>query len=86
MAVCIGYLMNMTVPRSGEISRALVLKKYNDVPFDKGFGSIIAERIIDKEISWVLSDAELHDSRYWEKIHIKNVDDDVNKAKKKFLV
>ena len=48
--------------------------------------SKIAERIIDKEISWVLSDAELHDSRYWEKIHIKNFDDDVNKAKKKFLV
>jgi uncharacterized protein (TIRG00374 family) len=47
MAVSIGYLMNLTVPRSGEISRALVLKKYNDVPFDKGFGSIIAERIID---------------------------------------
>ena len=47
MAVSIGYLMNMTVPRSGEISRALVLKKYNNVPFDKGFGSIIAERIID---------------------------------------
>ena len=47
MAVSIGYLMNMTVPRSGEISRALVLKKYNNVPFDKGFGSIIAERIVD---------------------------------------
>ena len=47
--------------------------------------SKIAEKIIDKEISWVLSDRELHDSRYWEKIHIKNVDDDVNKAKKKYL-
>jgi len=47
MAVSIGYLMNMTVPRSGEISRALVLKKYNNVPFDKGFGSIIGERIVD---------------------------------------
>jgi hypothetical protein len=47
MAVSIGYLMNMTIPRSGEISRALVLKKYNNVPFDKGFGSIIAERIVD---------------------------------------
>ncbi|MSP85281.1 MAG: flippase-like domain-containing protein [Flavobacteriaceae bacterium] len=47
MAVSIGYLMNLTIPRSGEISRALVLKKYNNVPFDKGFGSIIAERIID---------------------------------------
>lgn len=47
--------------------------------------SKIAGKIIDKEISWILSDAELEDSRYWEKIHIKNVDDDVNKAKKKFL-
>ena len=42
----------------------------------------IAEKIIgeEKEIHWVLSEAELHDSRYCEKIHIKNVDADVNKA------
>ena len=33
-----------------EISRALVLKKYNNVPFDKAFGSIIAERIVDMVI------------------------------------
>ncbi|MEW5677499.1 lysylphosphatidylglycerol synthase transmembrane domain-containing protein [Flavobacterium enshiense] len=46
-AVNIGYLMNYTVPRSGEISRALVLKKYKDIPFDKSFGTIIAERVID---------------------------------------
>jgi uncharacterized protein (TIRG00374 family) len=47
MAVSIGYLMNMTLPRSGEISRALIIKKYNNVPFDKAFGSIVAERIVD---------------------------------------
>lgn len=47
MAVCISYFVNMTIPRSGEISRAVVLHKYEDVPFDKGFGTIIAERIID---------------------------------------
>ncbi|WP_317168416.1 lysylphosphatidylglycerol synthase transmembrane domain-containing protein [Flavobacterium inviolabile] len=46
-AVCIGYLMNLTIPRSGEVSRALIVKKYNTVPFDKAFGSIIAERVID---------------------------------------
>lgn len=46
-AVCIGYLMNYTVPRSGEVSRALVLNKYNAIPFDKAFGTIIAERVID---------------------------------------
>jgi glycosyltransferase 2 family protein len=47
MAVSIGYIMNLTVPRSGEISRALVLKNYKNIPFDKGLGSIISERVID---------------------------------------
>ncbi|HMK06247.1 MAG TPA: lysylphosphatidylglycerol synthase transmembrane domain-containing protein, partial [Flavobacterium sp.] len=47
MAVNIGYLLNLTVPKSGEISRAVILKKYENVPFDKGFGTIVAERIID---------------------------------------
>ena len=47
MAVSISYLLNFTVPRSGEFSRALVLQKYEKVPFDKGFGSIVSERIID---------------------------------------
>ncbi len=46
-AVSITYLMNMLIPRSGEVSRALALKKYGDVPFDKGLGTIISERIID---------------------------------------
>ncbi len=46
-AVCIGYLVNMTIPRSGEVARALVLKNYRNVPFDKAFGTIIAERIVD---------------------------------------
>lgn len=46
-AVCISYLMNITIPRSGELSRALFLKKYDDVPVDKSFGSIIGERLVD---------------------------------------
>lgn len=47
MAVNIGYLLNLTVPKSGEISRAVIVKKYNNIPFDKGFGTIVAERIVD---------------------------------------
>lgn len=47
MAISIGYLLNLTVPRSGEVSRAIVLQKYEKVPFDKGFGSIVSERVID---------------------------------------
>lgn len=45
--VAVSYLVNLTVPRSGEISRAALLKKYEDVPFDKAFGTIVAERIVD---------------------------------------
>lgn len=47
MAISIGYVLNLTVPKSGEVSRALIVKKYNNIPFDKGFGTIVAERIID---------------------------------------
>ncbi len=47
MAVCISYFVNLTIPRSGEISRAVVLKKYENIPFDKAFGTIVAERIVD---------------------------------------
>lgn len=47
LTVCVSYLVNLTIPRSGEISRAALLKKYEEVPFDKGFGTIVAERIVD---------------------------------------
>ena len=44
----------------------------------------IADKIINKDVKWILGDAELEDSRYWETIHIRNVDSDVNKALNKF--
>lgn len=47
MAVCVAYLMNLFIPKSGEISRAAVLDKYEKVPFEKGFGTIVSERIVD---------------------------------------
>lgn len=47
MAVSVAYLMNIFIPKSGEVSRAVVLSKYEAVPFDKGFGTIISERIVD---------------------------------------
>lgn len=46
-AIMIGYIANILVPRMGEASRAGVLRATDDVPFDKGFGSIVAERVID---------------------------------------
>ena len=45
--VSVSYLVNLTVPRSGEISRAALIRKYENVPFDKAFGTIVAERFVD---------------------------------------
>ncbi|MEO9571037.1 MAG: lysylphosphatidylglycerol synthase transmembrane domain-containing protein [Polaribacter sp.] len=47
LAVLVGYLVNLALPRAGEVSRAVVLTNYEDVPFEKGFGTIVAERIAD---------------------------------------
>ena len=46
-AIMIGYLVNLAFPRAGEASRAGVLFKTEKVPFEKGFGTIIAERALD---------------------------------------
>lgn len=47
LSVLIGYLVNLALPRAGEVSRALVLTNYENIPFEKGFGTIVAERIAD---------------------------------------
>jgi len=47
MAVFITYLTNYGIPRSGEVLRAALLTNYEKVPFEKGFGTIIAERVAD---------------------------------------
>ena len=47
LAVLIAYLVNLAIPRAGEVSRAAVMANYENVPFEKGFGTIVAERIAD---------------------------------------
>ena len=47
LAVLVGYLVNLALPRAGEISRAAVMANYEEIPFEKGFGTIVAERIAD---------------------------------------
>lgn len=47
LAIFITYIANLGVPRSGEFFRATVLQTYEDIPFEKSFGTIIAERTID---------------------------------------
>jgi len=47
MAVLVGYLVNLAIPRAGEVSRAAVMTNYEKIPFENGFGTIVAERIAD---------------------------------------
>lgn len=47
MAIFSGYLINYTIPRAGEIVRATLISNYEKVPFEKGFGTIVSERIAD---------------------------------------
>ncbi len=47
MAVLVGYLVNLTIPRAGEIARATAISKYENIPFEKAFGTIVSERIAD---------------------------------------
>lgn len=46
-SVMIGYLANMAFPRLGEVTRCGVMGKYEKIPFDKLFGSVLAERLLD---------------------------------------
>lgn len=48
--VMIGYFMNMFIPRAGEASRAASLYRSERVPFEKGFGTVMAERVVDMAV------------------------------------
>lgn len=47
LAVMTGYLMNLALPRMGEISRCGVLSRYEKIPFTKLVGTVVLERLID---------------------------------------
>ena len=47
LAVLIGYLANLAIPRLGEVLKCTLLSKYEKVPADKIVGTIVAERAFD---------------------------------------
>jgi len=47
MAIMFGYFANTFVIRSGEFLRGASLSKTDNIPFEKTFGTIVAERIAD---------------------------------------
>lgn len=46
-SVMIGYVLNLTIPRSGELARAAYFSKYEKTSPDRIFGTIIVERVVD---------------------------------------
>lgn len=52
-ATLIGYIANLAFPKLGELTRCGVLAKYENIPFEKSFGTVIAERLFDT-LCWLL--------------------------------
>ncbi len=46
-SLMVGYLVNLVIPRGGEISRCYNLYKLDKIPVVESFGTVVVERIID---------------------------------------
>jgi len=47
LSLMIGYLVNLAVPRGGEVTRSINLYKLEKVPVDVSFGTVVVERVVD---------------------------------------
>lgn len=47
LSVLIGYVVNLLLPRMGEVAKCTVLARYEHVPADKMVGTIVSERAFD---------------------------------------
>ncbi|MES2691585.1 MAG: lysylphosphatidylglycerol synthase transmembrane domain-containing protein [Bacteroidota bacterium] len=47
VALCAGYLLSYVIPRAGEITRCLIIKRYHDTPVNRSLATIIVERFTD---------------------------------------
>jgi len=46
-AIMIAYLVNLAIPRGGEVARCGVISQYEKVPFQKLLGTAVADRLFD---------------------------------------
>lgn len=46
-SIFIAYAANLILPRVGEVSRCLVIDRYDSVPFAQSLGTVVTERLID---------------------------------------
>lgn len=54
-AVFLSYASSLVVPRSGEVLRCGVLKRYDGVSFSRGVGTVVTERVVDMLMIGLLS-------------------------------
>ena len=47
LSLMVGYLINLIIPRGGEISRSYNLYKLDKIPVVESFGTVVIERIVD---------------------------------------
>lgn len=47
LSLMVGYLVNLVIPRGGEVSRCYNLYKLDKTPVEMSFGTVVVERIID---------------------------------------
>lgn len=53
-AVALSYLVNLVIPRGGEVARCTAIQQAEGVPVDKALGTVVMERIIDLVLALVL--------------------------------
>lgn len=53
-AVMVGYFANLAFPRLGEVTRCGLMTRYEKIPFNKAFGTVITERAIDMILFFLL--------------------------------
>lgn len=46
-SVAVLYIVNMAIPRAGELARCTSLNQVENIPVDKLFGTVILERVVD---------------------------------------
>ena len=54
-SVLIAYFANTVFPRLGEVTRCGTLTKKENIPFDKSFGTVISERVLDLAVLFAMA-------------------------------
>jgi glycosyltransferase 2 family protein len=47
LSLMVGYLVNLVIPRGGEVSRCYNMYKLDKIPVEVSFGTVVMERIVD---------------------------------------